>query len=857
MNEVAIAPPLNPTLFIADKQVELAAVTGSERVGRKTVFDCSVATPHVLKASDVLRGSAVLLLPGPHGVRAVHGVITELVALATPFADADTNVARRYRVKLESTLALLDLRRDRFVFQQMTAPEIVRAVFERAGLPPDQFADHTQASHAQVEYVTQYDETDASFIRRICEEYGLFLRFAASDGFDIATLEDTSSAAPDAIDEPMLLVDSASLHPSRPTVFQVASRRTRLPGKVVLRDYARKNPSLSLEGKADGGLDAEQRVEVYIAPGKLQTPSEGSARAKLVLESLRSTARVIKLRTRDYRVVPGTILEIEVDKGYEGHANPEGRFFIVAVQTRWSHEPAEADIECELVPADVPYRLPRSTARPRAPGLETAIVTGAPGEEIHADGDGCVKVHFPWDRHGPIDDKSSLPVRVVHPNMPGSMLIPRIGWEVQCAFEDGDPDRPYVLGRTYNGKWLPPFGLPANKTMTALSTISSPGGGAQNAMHIDDAAGRQHMSWIAGLGKTLAVAVDMLTQTVGFEQRTVDGSQSFTIGGNENISVHDAYVQEVGSQTASVGAVQKILVKAAAATKVSSETVAVGGALLEQVGNPVDGAKGFAQAAALAGAGMIPVVGPALSKTAGAAIAIGKAYAEGGTDAALEVAGQQAVGVAADFIPAGDALVAAADASGLPPWSDKAKARKAAEEAGGGTGGDGGRGAAAAAAAPGHRKTIVDGAVAETIGGALSMNSPGPIKLTGVGLTSFGIGGSHSTKAVMVSQLTGGACSDTVASLDVKTSLAIGRTVGSLSCSVGGPLDCKAGAGYDVKAGGDLTLKVGGPVVAKGGSVVFQVGGSVLAVHGGGIQIKSDSVKMVKAVKQSAKGTMK
>ena len=37
-------------------------------------------------------------------------------------------------------------------------------------------------------------------------------------------------------------------------------------------------------------------------------------------------------------------------------------------------------------------------------------------------------------------------------------------------FEDGDPDRPLVLGRSYNGKQLPPLALPASKTVTSIAT---------------------------------------------------------------------------------------------------------------------------------------------------------------------------------------------------------------------------------------------------------------------------------------------------------------------------------------------------------------------------------------------------
>ena len=40
-------------------------------------------------------------------------------------------------------------------------------------------------------------------------------------------------------------------------------------------------------------------------------------------------------------------------------------------------------------------------------GVQTATVVGPPGEEIHTDGYGRVKVQFHWDRLGTFDDKSS------------------------------------------------------------------------------------------------------------------------------------------------------------------------------------------------------------------------------------------------------------------------------------------------------------------------------------------------------------------------------------------------------------------------------------------------------------------
>jgi type VI secretion system secreted protein VgrG len=54
-------------------------------------------------------------------------------------------------------------------------------------------------------------------------------------------------------------------------------------------------------------------------------------------------------------------------------------------------------------------------------------------------------VQFHWDREGKHDENSSCWIRVVQPQ--GSQVVPRIGGEVVITFEDGDPDRPIVIGR--------------------------------------------------------------------------------------------------------------------------------------------------------------------------------------------------------------------------------------------------------------------------------------------------------------------------------------------------------------------------------------------------------------------------
>lgn len=105
------------------------------------------------------------------------------------------------------------------------------------------------------------------------------------------------------------------------------------------------------------------------------------------------------------------------------------------------------------MPADLPIRAP-CPRKPTIPGTQTAVVTGASGEEIFTDEFGRIKVQFHWDRQGKFDDNSSCWVRVSQawaggPGW-GALHIPRVGHEVVVAFLDGNPDRPLVIGSVYH-----------------------------------------------------------------------------------------------------------------------------------------------------------------------------------------------------------------------------------------------------------------------------------------------------------------------------------------------------------------------------------------------------------------------
>ena len=116
----------------------------------------------------------------------------------------------------------------------------------------------------------------------------------------------------------------------------------------------------------------------------------------------------------------------------------------------------ENRFECR--PADVPFRPQRTTPRPRIEGPQTATVTAPKDEPAFLDKFGRIKVKFHWDRSHTKGADTSCWLRVGQVwagKRWGAFFWPRPGHEVIVAFEDGDPDRPLVVGNVYNADNLP------------------------------------------------------------------------------------------------------------------------------------------------------------------------------------------------------------------------------------------------------------------------------------------------------------------------------------------------------------------------------------------------------------------
>lgn len=473
---------------------------------------------------------------------------------------------RRHGVRLQVSpwLWFLTLTQTCRVFQNKTVPDIIRAVLDEHGLG-DYRLDLSQ-QYPELEYCTQYNESDFNFISRLMERDGLYYFFEHENGAHRMVLIDTVSAL-EAVDgyetivfNPSGVGDSSAeefledWHPAR------SVRATR----VVFRDYDPARPGAEMDAEASQAREhAAAGFEVYEYPGTYAAKALGEARARVRVESLQTGHARVLARGSLRGIANGarfSLTDHPVERFNGDHYVIEANH-IVAAPAYETGDPGEERYDVSFVAAPVaePFRPPRTAHWPRIAGTQTAMVVGPSGEEIHAGDHLAVKVRFHWDRDGPADETASCWVRTSQPWTGagwGAMAIPRIGEEVVVAFEEGDPDRPLIVGRVYNGSSRPPYSPTENRTVTTFQTNSSKDASGFNELRFEDEKGKENVFLHAQRDHDLRVGNTMRT-AIGNEQHLGIGKSAFTqigeqrhetVGADAHLVVADTLNHRIGDK---------------------------------------------------------------------------------------------------------------------------------------------------------------------------------------------------------------------------------------------------------------------------------------------------------------------
>ncbi|WP_425635589.1 type VI secretion system tip protein TssI/VgrG [Vibrio owensii] len=446
----------------------------------------------------------------------------------------------RYHITLVPHLWFLTQRQDCRIFQMQAAPDIIRQVFDDAGMSDYRF--ELSAQYEAKEYVLQYRENDQHFVQRLMAEHGLWYYFEHNEAGHTMVIVDSNDAIPELISSPtnasylgpVIYHAQGGGTPDREHIFDLEQTHRTRTGIVSYGDYNYLTPKIPQGKSADEGPNFDLQRYDYL--GRYTTPELGQQRATEWMSEYTVDSHQIEAASDIMRLTAGYSFDIS----QHPRANINRDYLMLTVmhtgfnprvhEEESSDEPTTYHNQFVCLPRDVTFRAPKM-ASPVVDGPQTAVVVGPAGEEIYTDEYGRIKVQFHWDRYAQSDEHSSCWLRVSQsmaaPNW-GAVYLPRIGHEVIVTFLEGDPDRPLVTGAVYNGLHTPPYSLPENKTRTVFRTQSHKAEG-YNEMYFEDENDQEEVHFRA--------QKDMKTKVLNNRYRDIGNDEELNVGNNQENNI--------------------------------------------------------------------------------------------------------------------------------------------------------------------------------------------------------------------------------------------------------------------------------------------------------------------------------
>ena len=546
--QLRIDTPLGKDFFL------LQSLSGAERLSRPFEYEAIVLSKEPTVDGNAMVGKPIAITYHNEDGRDRH--FNGYVSRFEYFQQVEEpEEYAAYRVTIVPWLWFLRHNQDCQIFQDLTTPEIIQKVFQDRGFTDFQL--QLGESYSTREYCVQYRETDFDFVSRLMGEEGIFYYFKHKANKHELVICDSTSGYWDT-GEDVNYEQSGQDHYEQLTDWRHVYEFR--PGRIAQKDYNFKDPKDALNTKETSNIQfaGAANLEIFEYPGRYEETGNGGRLTKVRKEELEAEHDHVEGSGFYTAFSPGGKFTI----GHHPRPDERGQSYtLVEVITElnsnlgFGHD-GTVDFKntFRCIPSKTVFRPERLTRKPFVEGPQTAIVV-TDGQEIVVDEHARVKVQFHWDRYGNNDVNSSCWIRVsqVHAGAGwGMMDIPRQHEEVIVSFLDGDPDRPIITGRVYNGMNNPPFDMKGagnnkkNKTRRGNKTKSY-GGSGYNEMTMDDTPGEEQIRIHSQYNMNTTVQNDQIL--------TVNNNRTKTIAVNETNSIGVDQSEEIGSnRTTDVGA---------------------------------------------------------------------------------------------------------------------------------------------------------------------------------------------------------------------------------------------------------------------------------------------------------------
>ena len=480
---------------------DVLTFTGHEQLSSPFRYDIEfTSTNKAITPESVLMQDGAFSLTAPPvqgmpvqtALRTLHGVITSFKHLSSSQDEA------RYEVRLEPRMALLTRSRQNAIYQNQTVPQIVEKILrERHQMRGQDFVFNLKNEYPAREQVMQYGEDDLTFVSRLLSEVGIWFRFATDARLKIEVVEfyDDQSGYERGLTLP-LRHPSGLFDGETEAVWGLNSAYSVVEKSVSTRDYNYREATAEMttgQHDATGGDnttygEAYHYADNFLQKGDKEAAESGAFYARIRHERYLNEQAILQGQSTSSLPMPG--LEIKV-QGDDAPAVFRKGVLITGVTAS-----AARDRSYELTFTAIPYSerygyRPALIPCPVMAGTLPARVTSTVKNDIyaHIDKDGRYRVNLDFDRDTWKPGYESLWVRQSRPyagDTYGLHLPLLAGTEVSIAFEEGNPDRPYIAGVKHDSAHTDHVTIQNYKR----NVLRTP---ANNKIRLDDERGKEHI----------------------------------------------------------------------------------------------------------------------------------------------------------------------------------------------------------------------------------------------------------------------------------------------------------------------------------------------------------------------------
>ena len=505
-----------------------------------------------LKAGDLIGSSVdfrVKLKDG--GERWWNGFVT-----AMHEGGLTTRGTRSYAMTVRPKLWLLSQRSDCRIYLSTTTAQIIETLLSEHGIT-DYKILITQKLVTR-DYSVQWNETDLDYMRRRMEQCGIAFWVEQAKGKHTLVFGDHYSSYDRAPEEEVRYAEGSA---AQNHISEWRRSFAFTPGKRAAKDWS----WLSMQAPGFDQTSFPQvpgnaAHELYEYPGRFDDSVSAEQATKMRIQATESGFETVEAASTVRTLGPGqTFTPVDV-------AKPDNKF-AKQVVTAIRHVATDPTYETgggtpsydntfTVIPATTIATPHRYTRRPRINGQQVALIAGPAGEEIFTNKYGQVKVWFPWDRRARKDGTDTIWIRVGQPwagTTWGHQVIPRCGMECLVSYQEGDPDRPFIMALVPDPSNPTPYPLPDNKTRMTFRSNSYKSTGF-NEMTFEDRTSGENMFFHAQKDHTTKIENNQ-TNSVGANHSNVVGqNQALTVGANQTQEVGGSANLTVGGTGAGAAA---------------------------------------------------------------------------------------------------------------------------------------------------------------------------------------------------------------------------------------------------------------------------------------------------------------